>query len=121
MPAIAADYDVLLQFTNDTRDCASVQLARDFHSPARNGASVLLLPGEHITLILAAGSTYQYVLKTGSKVASLSITRWRDATVPITYAFAGGGGMQTGTTNPTAGITVDRIWRDYRFMLWDEV
>lgn len=73
MPAISADYEVLLQFTNDTRDCATVQLARDYRNPGtRNSATVLLSPGEHVTLILAAGSTYQYILKTGSKVASLS-------------------------------------------------
>lgn len=73
MPAIAADYEVILLFSNDTREPATVQLARDYHcGAARHSAVVLLWPGDQVSLILAAGSTYRYVLKTGSKLASLS-------------------------------------------------
>ena len=46
-------YEVLLDFTNDTHDCATVQLQRDY---GRNtGAIVLLHPGESVTLVLDAG------------------------------------------------------------------
>ncbi len=46
-------YEVLLDFTNDTHDCATVQLQRDY---GRNtGAVVLLHPGESVTLVLDAG------------------------------------------------------------------
>jgi hypothetical protein len=70
MPAITTDYEVLLKFANDTHHCATLQLARDYNRNA--GTIVLLEPGEFVTLILEAGSTYRYVLKTRSKVASLS-------------------------------------------------
>ena len=47
-------YEVLLDFTNDTHDCATVQLQRDY---GRNtGAIVLLRPGESVTLVLDAGT-----------------------------------------------------------------
>ena len=70
MPTITEDYELLLRFSNDTHDCATVQLSRDY---GRNtGAIVLFHPGEVVTLILEAGSTYRYVLKTRSKVASVS-------------------------------------------------
>ena len=53
MPARTEDYEVLLDFTNDTHECATVQLLRDY---GRNsGAIVLLRPGESVTLVLEAG------------------------------------------------------------------
>ncbi|RPD82026.1 hypothetical protein L226DRAFT_518199 [Lentinus tigrinus ALCF2SS1-7] len=49
-------YEVLLDFTNDTHDCATVQLQRDY---GRNtGAIVLLHPGESVTLVLDAARPY---------------------------------------------------------------
>ena len=46
-------YEVLLDFTNDTHDCATVQLQRDY---GRNAAAIVLLhPGESVTLVLDAG------------------------------------------------------------------
>lgn len=54
MPA-STQYEVLLDFTNDTHDCATVQLLRNY---GRNsGAIVLLHPGESITLVLDAGQS----------------------------------------------------------------
>ena len=82
MPAIAADYEVILLFSNDTREPATVQLARDYHCGASRSAVVLLWPGDQVSLILAAGSTYRYVLKTGSKLASLSYVHPRDTVIP---------------------------------------
>lgn len=46
-------YEVLLDFTNDTHDCATVQLQRDYGRGT--GAIVLLHPGESVTLVLDAG------------------------------------------------------------------
>ncbi|KAI0034320.1 hypothetical protein K488DRAFT_45786 [Vararia minispora EC-137] len=117
MPAIAADYEVLLKFANDTHHCAALQLARDYN---RNGGTMVLLePGEFVTLVLNAGSIYRYVLKTRSKVASLSARAWRDVTCTVAQAFAGAG-PEGGPVSPVVGVTVDRIWRDYRFMHWDD-
>ena len=70
MPASVQDYEVLLNLNNDTRDCATVQLLRDY---GRSTAAIVLLhPGESITLILDAGSIYRYALKMHSKVASIT-------------------------------------------------
>jgi hypothetical protein len=69
MPGIQA-YEVLLDFTNDTLECATVQLLRDY---GRNtGAIVFLHPGENVTLVLDAGSVYRYALKMHSKVADVT-------------------------------------------------
>jgi len=69
MPAITQPYEVLLDFTNDTHDFATIQLLRDY---GRNTSAVVLLhPGESITLVLEAGSIYKYALKSHSKVANV--------------------------------------------------
>ena len=73
MPGLVQSYDVLLDFTNDTRDFTSLQLLRDYNN--RNGSTagaVLIPPGETVTLVLDAGSVYKYVLKTCTKVASVT-------------------------------------------------
>lgn len=73
MPGLIQSYDVLLDFTNDTHDYTSLQLLRDFNN--RNGSTagaVLIPPGETVTLVLDAGSVYKYVLKTCTKVASVT-------------------------------------------------
>lgn len=119
MPTITEDYEVLLRFSNDTHDCATVQLSRDY---GRNtGAIVLFHPGEVVTLILEAGSTYRYVLKTRSKVASVSARTWRDVQCAVSQLFASAGSQsQAGSMTAVTGVTVDRIWRDYRFSMWDD-
>ncbi|KAJ3490566.1 hypothetical protein NLI96_g1368 [Meripilus lineatus] len=87
MPGLSEAYEVLLDFTNDTHDAATVQLLRDYGRGTN--AIVLLHPGESITLVLDAGarftspnalwmiytspgSVYQYALKTRSKVANVT-------------------------------------------------
>lgn len=69
MPALTLAYEVLLDFTNDTHDCATIQLLRDY---GRNtSTAVLLHPGETVALVLDAGSVYKYALKSRSKVANV--------------------------------------------------
>ena len=87
MPGLTEAYEVLLDFTNDTHDAATVQLLRDYGRSTNT--IVLLHPGESITLVLDAGSppiltiffgathrpqgsVYQYALKTRSKVANVT-------------------------------------------------
>lgn len=73
MPGLVQSYDVLLDFTNDTHDYTSLQLLRDYNSRNGNTAgAVLIPPGETVTLVLDAGSVYKYVLKTCTKVASVT-------------------------------------------------
>jgi len=69
MPAPTQSYEVLLDFTNDTHDCATIQLLRDY---GRNtSTAVLLHPGESVALVLDAGFVYKYALKSRSKVANV--------------------------------------------------
>ncbi|KAI0051766.1 hypothetical protein FA95DRAFT_1554298 [Auriscalpium vulgare] len=119
MPAISDDYEVLLSIANDTHDCATVQLARDYSRGM--GAVVLLQPGEDVTLVLEAGSTYKYVLKARSKLGSVSVRAWRDQNCSVSQVFASAGPqLQTGSVSIGGGVTVDRIWRDYRFTMWND-
>ena len=53
MPGRTEQYEVMLDFTNDTHDPATVQLLRDYGRTTN--AVVLLHPGESITLVLDAG------------------------------------------------------------------
>ncbi|KAI0348487.1 hypothetical protein BDW22DRAFT_95479 [Trametopsis cervina] len=120
MPARTEDYEVLLDFVNDTHDCATVQLLRDY---GRNtGAIVLLRPGESITLVLDAGSVYQYALKMRSKVVNVTARSWRDVNCTVSQLFPGGLPASTspGPWRPVNGITVDRLWRDMRFCMWND-
>ncbi|KAH9175350.1 hypothetical protein EDB89DRAFT_2066705 [Lactarius sanguifluus] len=119
MPAITQDFEVLLVITNDSHDCATVQLLRDY---GRNtGAIVLLQPTEAVTLVLEAGSIYKYVLKTQSKLVSVSVRTWRDVQCTVSQLFSSAvTTSQPDAIGPVSGITVDRIWRDYRFSLWTE-
>lgn len=60
MPGRTEEYEVLLDFTNDTHDPATVQLLRDYGRTTN--AIVLLHPGESITLVLDAGMSPAQVL-----------------------------------------------------------
>ncbi|GJE87599.1 hypothetical protein PsYK624_036820 [Phanerochaete sordida] len=121
MPARTEDYEVLLYFVNDTHDCATVQLLRDY---GRNtGTTVLLRPGESVTLVLDAGSVYQYALKTRSKVVNVTARSYRDVNCTVSQLFPGGmpsAAAPAGPWRPVNGITVDRLWRDMRFCLWND-
>ncbi|KAG2159948.1 uncharacterized protein EDB93DRAFT_1237198 [Suillus bovinus] len=122
MPAITQPYEVLLDFTNDTHDCATIQLLRDYD---RNTSAVVLLhPGESLTLVLEAGSMYKYALKSHSKVANVSARSWRDIQCEISHLFAASppswASLRGSTGSPASGVTVDRVWRDYRFNVWND-
>ncbi|OCH95822.1 hypothetical protein OBBRIDRAFT_503910 [Obba rivulosa] len=121
MPA-PTQYEVLLDFTNDTSDCASLQLLRDY---GRNpGTIVLLHPGESITLVLSAGVVYQYALKTRSKVANVTARTWRDTNCSVSQLFPTGIMSSVSPLQeprrPVQGITVDRLWRDMRYCMWND-
>lgn len=149
MPSITQPYEVLLDFTNDTHDPATVQLLRDFDRQAH--ATVLLRPGESLTLVLDAGMDYQYALKTRSKVVnvtcvffrlisilytrtsghshiiillvSFSAKAWRDINCVVSELFPPGSPPWPSTRrrSPVTGITVDRLFRDLRFCMITDV
>lgn len=71
MPTCTLPYEVLLEFTNDTHDAATLQLMRGDHSPG-GGAMILLQRRESVSLVLNAGSVYQYTLRQGEKARKIS-------------------------------------------------
>ena len=70
MPSVVQSYEVILDFTNDTQDAATVQLSRDYG--CRSGRIALLNPGDTVSLVLDAGDTYKYTLKTKTKVINVT-------------------------------------------------
>jgi hypothetical protein len=70
MPSHVQSYEILLDLTNDTLDCVTVQLLRDYGR--YTGTIVLLNPEESVTLVLDSGSVYQYAVKTHTKVANIT-------------------------------------------------
>ncbi|KAI0080097.1 hypothetical protein K474DRAFT_1682886 [Panus rudis PR-1116 ss-1] len=119
MPGRTEAYEVLLDFTNDTHDAATVQLLREYGRTTN--AIVLLHPGESITLVLDAGAIYQYALKTRSKVANVTARTWRDVNCTLSQLFPGGfPPTSPAPWRPVNGITVDHLWRDVRFCMWND-
>jgi len=119
MPGRTEAFEVLLDFTNDTHDAATVQLLRDY---GRSSSTIVLLhPGESITLVLDAGVIYQYALKTRSKVANVTARTWRNVNCPVSQLFPGGWPSSSSDPwRPMNGITVERLWRDMRFCMWND-
>ncbi|KAI0800891.1 hypothetical protein C8Q74DRAFT_1190506 [Fomes fomentarius] len=117
-------YEVLLDFTNDTHDCATVQLQRDYGRGT--GAIVLLHPGESVTLVLDAGTVYKYALKTRTRVANVTARAWRDVNCTVSQLFPSAAThpsiapTSSDPLRPVQGITVDRHWRDMRFCIWND-
>ena len=80
MPSIAQSYEVILDFTNDTHDAATVQLLRDYG--CHSNRILLLNPGESISLVLDAGDSYKYTVKTKSKVVNVTYVLLFRVTLP---------------------------------------
>ena len=72
MPTCTLPYEVLLEFTNDTHDAATLQLMRGGDGFSGGGAMILLQRRESVSLVLNAGATYQYTLRQGEKAAKIS-------------------------------------------------
>jgi len=63
MPSLTTGYEVVLDVTNDTGDLATVEVVREGNS-WNYGPVILLRPLEGVSLVLSAGSTYRYCIKT---------------------------------------------------------
>ncbi|KAJ3813751.1 hypothetical protein EV368DRAFT_48347 [Lentinula lateritia] len=118
MPALLHNYEVLLDFNNDTSKPVSIQLSEDYGH--NTNAIVLLLPSEAVSLILQPGSLYRYAVKINSgsvyKVADVSARSWRDIHCDISHLFSGGSSSRLDNSSaPLDGVAVNRLWRDYRF------
>jgi len=121
MPSVAQSYEVILDFTNDTHDSATVQLLRDYG--CRSNRTVLLNPGETVSLVLDAGDTYKYTLKTKTKVVNITARAWRDIVCGLSQVFLPGSSAwppsYSSPRTPISGITIDRHFRETHFCLFD--
>jgi len=67
---IRHSYAVLLDFTNDMHDPASVQLLKNYGQQSSH--IILLKPTETLTLVLESGCSYQYAIKLHTRVANVT-------------------------------------------------
>jgi len=79
---------VLLEFTNDTLDAATLQLMRGDDEFSSGGAMILLHRQESVSLVLNAGSTYRYALKQGRREIEISVRTWQDIQCNATSLFS---------------------------------
>ncbi|KAF8974002.1 hypothetical protein BDZ97DRAFT_1900724 [Flammula alnicola] len=119
MPSLQS-YDILLDLTNDMHDPVSIQLLRDYGRTS--GRIILLHPTETLTLILESGVSYQYAVKSHTKVANVTARSWRDITCSISQLFTGSStdSLSSNVTPAVNGVSVDRLWRDHRFNVWND-
>lgn len=70
-PTCTLPYEILFEFMNDTTHSATMQVLRH-DDGTRAGATILLHPGEVISLVLTAGQPYKYSIRQHGKEALLS-------------------------------------------------
>jgi hypothetical protein len=70
MPSLCDNYEVLLEFTNDTEEPVTIQLFRDYERSS--GSIVVLNVSESLTLVLESGSSYRYAIKVHTRVVSVT-------------------------------------------------
>ncbi|KXN89951.1 hypothetical protein AN958_04955 [Leucoagaricus sp. SymC.cos] len=118
MPSICDNYDVLLEFTNDTQEAATIQLLRDYGRSS--GSIVLLNASESVTLILESGSSYRYAIKVRTRVVSITARAWRNLRCQLSHILSSS--VSTPTENPLSdsGVRVDGLFRDFRTSVWNE-
>ncbi|KAH9847333.1 hypothetical protein C2E23DRAFT_890024 [Lenzites betulinus] len=94
-PTCTIPYEVLLEFSNDTSDAATMQvLRRDSGSgggpqgaPGQAGPVIFLHQGESISLVLTAGVAYKYAIRQQLREADLSVKIWSDAQCRLSDVF----------------------------------
>lgn len=64
MPTSTTPYEVIFEFTNDTQELHTFQVD--------NGATVLIPPNDNISLVLNAGSIYNYTARWNGRNAKIS-------------------------------------------------
>ncbi|RDB28591.1 hypothetical protein Hypma_015445 [Hypsizygus marmoreus] len=105
MPTSTVPFEVLFEFTNDTINPATIQLARG-DNEFSGDATILLQRGESVSLVLNAGSTYNYLLKQRSRKARISVKTWQDVQCTAAGVFAGRCGNGYRSWTPIEGVTI---------------
>ncbi|KAI0830685.1 hypothetical protein BC628DRAFT_1416208 [Trametes gibbosa] len=92
-PTCTIPYEVLLEFSNDTPDAATMQvLRREGGGPGTTGGPqagpvIFLHQGEGISLVLTAGIAYKYAIRQHPREADLSVKIWSDAQCRLSDVF----------------------------------
>ncbi|PPQ88661.1 hypothetical protein CVT25_010237 [Psilocybe cyanescens] len=87
MPTCTLPFEILLDFVNDTVDSCTLRLTRGNEDNFSNNATILLQPQDSISLVLNAGSTYQYTLKQKNRKGHVSVRVWKDVRITATDVF----------------------------------
>ncbi|KAJ3568800.1 hypothetical protein NP233_g5479 [Leucocoprinus birnbaumii] len=117
MPSLCDNYDVLLEFTNDTQDPATIQLLRDY---GRSSSSVVLLNvSESVTLVLESGSSYRYAVKVRTRVVSITARAWRNVRCQLSNILSSSVSTPGDNSPPDNGVRVDGLFRDFRTSIWN--
>ncbi|KAJ8702699.1 hypothetical protein PTI98_001395 [Pleurotus ostreatus] len=87
MPTSTLPFEVLLEFSNNSTEPATLRLLRDLDGFPNEGARIFLHPEESISLVLNAGSVYRYTLKQNDNAAQITVRIWRDVQVSLKYVF----------------------------------
>ncbi|KAI0652245.1 hypothetical protein C8Q79DRAFT_1005462 [Trametes meyenii] len=85
-PTCTIPYEVLLEFLNDTPDAATMQVLRR-EDGGQAGPVILLHQGESISLVLTAGTTYNYAIRQPPREAELSVKIWSDTQCNLLDVF----------------------------------
>ncbi|TFK30518.1 hypothetical protein FA15DRAFT_690234 [Coprinopsis marcescibilis] len=93
MPTSTAPFEVLLEFTNDCAELATLQLCQGTSfglSTGMGGGPVIRLdPKDSVSLVLNAGATYHYTVQRSTLRAQVSIRTWRDTKCKVSDVFSG--------------------------------
>ncbi|KAH9486860.1 hypothetical protein JR316_0000925 [Psilocybe cubensis] len=87
MPTCTLPFEILLEFVNDTEESSTLHLTRGGDDTFSANATILLQPSESISLVLNAGSIYQYILKQKNRKGHVSVRVWKDVRITATDVF----------------------------------
>ncbi|KAF9452695.1 hypothetical protein P691DRAFT_721507 [Macrolepiota fuliginosa MF-IS2] len=118
MPSLCDNYDVLLEFTNDTQESITIQLLRDYGRSS--GSVVLLNASDSVTLVLESGSSYRYVVKMRTRVVSITARAWRNMQCRLSHVLSSSVSTPSENPPPDNGVRVDGLFRDFRTSVWNE-
>ncbi|KAI0639777.1 hypothetical protein C8Q77DRAFT_1152727 [Trametes polyzona] len=86
-PTCTIPYEVLLEFSNDTPDAATMQVLRREDGGGQAGPVILLHQGEELSLVLTAGVGYKYAIRQHPREAELSVKIWSDTRCRLSEVF----------------------------------
>ncbi|KAF9069122.1 hypothetical protein BDP27DRAFT_1326042 [Rhodocollybia butyracea] len=87
MPTSTRPFEILFDLTNDTN--VEIMFEMTSQSGRRIPSSILLGSGKSVSLVLEAGSTYNYTLQTSKRVWQISVKSWQDLSLIMSSVLSG--------------------------------